>query len=119
MKKRDFILILAILFISLTGAAFSLPRGAGASVEIYRKSALVGSYDLYDDKTISFEGEDGIINVIQIQNGRVSFREATCPNRICVECGWIEKRGETICCAPAGLLVIIRGMDGGYDAVTK
>ena len=119
MKKRDIILILAILLVSLTCASFVMPHGEGAFVEVYSGNALFGSYDLNDEKTISVEGTNGIVNMIEIQNGRVRIRDATCPNRICVDCGWIDKSGESICCAPAGLLVKISGLEGDYDAVTK
>ncbi len=112
-------MILAILLISLTGWAFALPKDAGAIVDLYIGDSLSGSYDLNNDRMITVEGKNGIINTIEILNGRVRMNDATCPNRICVECGWIDKNGESICCAPAGLLVMIKGEDGGYDAVTK
>ena len=119
MKKRDIILILAILLISLTGWTFTLPQDNGSTVDLYREDTLYGSYDLKADRIVTVESESGINNTIEIKDGRVRMIDATCPNRICVECGWIDKNGESICCAPAGLLVIIRGRDGGYDAVTK
>ena len=116
MKKRDFILILAILLISLTGWAFTMPKAAGTTAEVYKGDVLYGSYSLNEDRIITVECENGILNTIEIKDGRVRMKEATCPNGTC---GWIEKRGESICCAPAGLLIIINDPDGGYDAVTK
>ena len=118
MKKRDIILILAILLISLTGWAFAMPKGNGATVDVYIGEALYGSYDLDKDQTVSVVNS-GIVNVIEIADRRARMKEATCPNRICVECGWIDKSGESICCAPSKVLMIIRSDDGGYDAVTK
>ncbi len=119
MKKRDIILILAILLFSLTGGAFMIPTGVGGTVDVYKGNTLFGSYDLNDDRIITVEADNGIINTIEISGERVRMKDATCQNRICVECGWIAGKGESICCAPAGVLVMIRGEGGDYDAITK
>ena len=45
---------------------------------------------------------------------------AGCPNKLCVRSGRISLDKECICCAPEGILIVVRSDKAGeYDAVTK
>ncbi len=119
MKKRDIILILSILLLSLSGAAFAMPVGDVGNAYVYVGGDLYGCYDLSQDMTFSIDNGNGISNVIEIIGGRIRMKEATCPGNDCVHCGYISRSGESICCAPAGIVIVIRQKDGDYDAITK
>ena len=119
MKKRDIILVAVMILISLIAALLKKKKKKGDTVEIYKDNLLYGSYPLESDTIIRIDDPEGYDNVIEISNARVRMAEADCPQRLCVSCGWMDKSGESICCAPSRLLVMIRSEDGGYDAVTK
>lgn len=56
--------------------------------------------------------------LLQIRDGRACIVEADCPDQICVRSGWIEKAGETVVCAPAGVrLTVTEGGGDGVDLV--
>lgn len=46
-------------------------------------------------------------NIVQVKNGKVCVSEADCPNRDCVEQGWIEDSSQQIVCLPHKLTVNI------------
>ena len=119
MKKRDIILILAILFVSVAGLLFILPTHESGTAYIYVGNSIYGKYDLSEDQLIRIENDNGIVNTIEIKDNRIRMKDATCPNGLCVENGWISRNNESICCVPAGVMVVIRAEDGDYDAVTK
>lgn len=119
MKKRDIMLILMILFVSVAGLLFVLPGREEGMAYIYVGNSIYGKYDLSDEQTIRIENDNGIVNIIEIKDNSIRMKDATCPNRFCVDSGPISRNNESICCVPAGVMIVIRNEDGDYDAVTK
>ncbi len=48
---------------------------------------------------------------IEAKDGRIHFKEAHCPDQICVKTGWLSKPGQTAACLPAKVLIRIEGSD--------
>lgn len=44
---------------------------------------------------------------IEVEKGRIRFKEADCPDKICVKTGWLEKPGDTAVCLPNRAVVTI------------
>lgn len=58
--------------------------------------------------------------VVETAGGRVRVRSSDCPDRICVQTGWIGKAGESIVCLPGRAVVEVRGgAKASYDAITR
>lgn len=120
MKKRDLILIAALI---ITSAAFLIPvraEGGRGYAYVYVEGELYGRYDMGEDRLITIDKGAGQVNVLEISDRSIRMKSATCPGRQCVNTGPISMNNDTICCAPSGILVIIRSdEDTGYDAITK
>ncbi len=87
---------------------------------IYVAGELYGIYDLNEDTRIHIESDDGYVNDIGIKDGSVYMESATCPYKECVKCGKISRNGESICCLPAKIMIIISSDEkADYDAITK
>lgn len=53
-----------------------------------------------------------------IENGAVSFCEADCADKVCVNTGKLTKRGDTAACLPAKVVVVIEnGEENKIDAL--
>ena len=119
MKKLDYIIIglfLLIAFILWGVSGFNLE--GGNKVRITINGQLYGEYSLFDDSCIDID-EGNIHNRIIIKDGYVYMDESSCSNKICVKQGKINNSGESICCAPNGLIVsVISEENGEYDAIT-
>lgn len=120
MKKRDMILIIVLVLVSV---AFLIPvmakEGTGDAY-IYVRGELYGVYDLSDDTNIRIDNGKGLINEIEIADNAIFMKEATCPGKQCVNSGRISRNNESICCAPAGILIVIRSdRTSEYDAITQ
>ncbi len=120
MKKRDLVLIAILIIIPAVFIAARHSGRRGASAYVYTGSTLYGVYDLAEHQEFTIESENGIINEIAVDDDGIYMKRATCPNRLCVKCGHIRNNNESLCCAPSGVLIVIRSdKEGEYDAVTK
>ena len=107
MKKRDFILIGAIIvIIAISIAVITLTKKDGAYVIVRVDGDQVAKYSL------SVDGEyelNGGTNVLRIKDGKAYLTSASCPDHLCVKQGKIDQTGETITCLPNRLTVTVYG----------
>lgn len=114
------ILILVLFIVSLAGLFAVLSDKEQGDAYIYVKGSLYGKYDLSEPTLIHIDGDNGLENDIEISGGKIFMKNANCPGRQCIKCGSISRNNESICCAPAGILIIVRSQkEAEYDAVTK
>lgn len=45
--------------------------------------------------------------IVQAEPGRIRFKQADCPDKICVNTGWLDKPGETAVCLPNRAVISI------------
>ena len=114
---RDAVLIFALLLISGAVVLFLfLTRERGGYVEVTKDGALIGTYSLAIDRTVSLNGGT---NVLEIEGGVAYLSYAECPDRTCVNTGKIMYNGQSIICLPNQITVkVISGDDGGVDFVS-
>ena len=105
MKKGDFVIIaiVAILVAISVIMSFALPQTGVRHVVIKQNNEIVYSQSLYVDNTF-----DTGTNVIEIKDGVVFVKSASCKNQVCVNTGKISKKGESIACLPNKVIVEIK-----------
>lgn len=107
MRTKYWVMIFAALLVLFTAAALLIPIvGAGNTANIYRNGECIMSIDL--DKvgegcSFTLEDEDGHINVVEVEHGRIRVASANCPDGVCVDTGWISSGLRPIVCLPARL----------------
>jgi hypothetical protein len=116
----DRVLLLVLLFVSLFGIVFVndvLPHATEVSIEVEGK--VMYRYPLNADRSVKVEGPHGHLTV-EIKDKKVRVIEASCPNRLCENQGWISRGG--IVCLPSRISVVVGGSekpDGrALDAIT-
>ncbi|MBO4904297.1 MAG: NusG domain II-containing protein [Lachnospiraceae bacterium] len=120
MNKRDMILIIAVLIFGALAYICLDSNTVGGEADIYVRGELYGSYDLSATQTVHIEHDNGIINDIEISDGSIYMKYSNCIGKQCMHTGRISHNNESICCAPAGLIITVRSKEGSdYDAVTK
>ncbi len=109
MKKRDFILIGAILAIAiLLLVIFTFTREDGAYVVVRIDGNEVTKYSLSQNGEYSLNGGT---NILRIEDGKAYLTAANCPDHLCVKQGKIYRNGETITCLPNRLTVTVCGVE--------
>lgn len=118
LKKRDILVVILLLFLSIGMAFFvqkikSNENGNYLRVELNGKE--YGTYPLNKDKTFKIKIDEDEYNIVEIKNGKVKMREANCRDLICTHMPSIEKIGETIVCLPHRLILEIISSDDKKD----
>lgn len=112
--------VLILLFLLLLGTLLllSLSGETGVTAEVYSNGKLVKTIDLLIDGEYRIES-GGHYNIICVSGGKLSVKEADCPDQICVYFGEISKKGQSIICLPHDFIVVITsGESSGVDAET-
>lgn len=96
MKKRDAIIILAVLVIAAAGmlAVRYFSPSLSPDQETHTARILVGSYvykevSLDEDQIVEINQGNDVINHVEIKDGAIYMQDSTCPDQQCVYQGEI------------------------------
>ena len=118
-KKMDILLVVFLFAIAGIMYHFASENAAGDVLYIYKNNKLYDTYSLKKDKTIDINSGKQK-NTVAIKKGKAMMKFSTCKNKYCIMHGSINKKGESVICAPNKILLKIVGKDAsGYDAVSE
>ena len=116
MKTRTWICIFILLLVFFLALALLLHfRGSGTVANVYQNGVCIRSVDLSRlTEPIAFTVRDGEghENLVEAEPGRIRVREASCPDQICVQRGWLDGGREPIVCLPAKLVIRLEKESG-------
>ena len=114
MKKKDIILIAAVLAISLISlAAIKMTQKDGKEVIVTVDGKEVYKTSIKKDQIYQIPEKNGT-NVMQIKDGKVTMIEATCPDHYCMKQKAVDEHGGSIICLPNK--VVIEGENTAADS---
>ena len=114
MKKKDIILIAAVLAISLISfAAIKMTQKDGKEVIVTVEGKEVYKTSIKKDQIYQIPEKNGT-NVMQIKDGKVTMIEATCPDHYCMKQKAVDEHGGSIICLPNK--VVIEGENTAEDS---
>lgn len=114
--------LIAIIVLSSIGGLWYLYLGPGASsehgqaviAEIYQNGEIIHTIHLdtvTESYTLRIDGDNGAYNVIEIHPGEIGICEASCPDGLCVNMGFIHSEVLPITCLPNKVVIRIRKGD--------
>ncbi len=109
-KKADliFVLVLAMIIAIIWLWSSSHENKSELVAEIIRNGQVVQKIDLNKVETPEYVTlTDGIKMTILAEKGRIRVLHSDCPNKICVNAGWLTEPGDAAVCIPADTIVII------------
>lgn len=125
MKLRygDFIIIACVALL----AAASLLLGLGSKLtggdtvaEVWQNGKLVRIIKIHElSSAVEFELDGSYLNKVEAEYGRIRFKEADCPDKVCVHTGWIGKAGQIAACVPNRAVIKIVGGPADEDVVIR
>ena len=116
-NTNDYILAALIVIISalpiLTSDIFS--DSGEKQALIYKNNTLAYTLNLSEDKEINIDKM-----TIMVKAGKIRVENSDCPQKICVNSGWISKPVEKIVCIPNKVLIEITGApkEKEYDTIS-
>ena len=122
MKNKILILICALIFfIGIIGSAIVLFTPKKTNVNIKRDGRLLYSFDLSNTEDSEIEIPYGnSSNTVEIKDGKIRVKEAECPDKTCVNMGWLSSASMPIVCLPNHLVIeFAAGYEDGVDAVAR
>ena len=123
MKKTNIILLIILLVIGVIVHVFISQKSSliipGTSENVYVRSngKLLKVLSLKKSGLYFFNGSSKGLTV-EILNSAVKVKSSGCPNKICVNAGFVRGAGTSIICAPNGIIVEI-GKRSGLDVETR
>lgn len=108
------ILLCLVSGISLIALLRPASRGAGCIADIYQDGELLASIPLDSpDAPCRFivTGENGCSNEIEVRSGSIGVISADCPDKLCVQQGFINNTRLPIVCLPNRLVIQLREAD--------
>lgn len=118
LKIGDIIIIILLLMISLIPLAVFTWQQAQIDGEkliavISVENEVIDEIDLsghegheqFDVTTHNHE-----INTVELSDGRIQIKSATCNDQVCVRTGFINRAGQTIICLPHQLVIEIQNV---------
>ena len=121
MKHRIVLTVCIALFaLGLIGSAVVLLMPKKSTVVIRRDSEVLYTFDLSTtpDQTLVIPYGDSS-NTVEIRDGAVRVKEAECPDKTCVNMGWLRSSAMPIVCLPNHLIIEFADADGGVDAISE
>lgn len=111
MKKSDAALILTLAAAALVLFFVNRSDGSADTAEVYCRGEMVWSCPL------RAEGEYEIGGVaVEVKGGRARIAYSDCPDKSCVNCGWLTHAGQSAVCIPNAVSLTLTG-GGAPDAV--
>lgn len=119
--RNDIILICTLLSVSVIFLiVLNVLNRQGDRAYVYTDGVKVYELPLSIDTSVEIEGFNGSHNTLTVSGGYAYMSDATCPDKLCIHQGRINKTGQSIVCLPDRVVVKIEGKDGSeYDAVTR
>lgn len=117
-KKWPFFLIGVLLLIGIMGSILVLRQPNTDLVKIVRDGQVLYQFDLAqtEDQIIKIEYE-GRVNTVEIKDHKIHMLEAECPDRTCVNIGWLDSSAPIVC-LPSHLVIQFSNDTDSLDGET-
>ena len=106
---------------ALCAVILLIPKEKGVIARIIQDGKVLYEIQLNEvpgPQTYHVNGENGY-NTVLVQQGHVRMMEASCPDQVCVNQGWISNSALPIVCLPNKVIIEITGGEGELDAIVQ
>lgn len=119
MTKSDSSLIFGVIALILGSYfLFDLSRGIKKYAVVYVDGREIKKIELPQSVKLDIKGKEGNIK-LEIDGRKVRVSDSSCLNKVCVNTGWINKKGEAIICLPNRAIIKILGVEKELDGTTR
>lgn len=107
-NKKDLIAVVLIFVVALClFFGYKLyNKGEGKYAQVIYDGQIIKEFPLDKDTEYIPKINENII--IEIKDNKVRFKHSDCPDKICINTGWLSQPGQTAVCLPNKMSVIIK-----------
>lgn len=98
------LLFISVLYITIMNKSLNNPKYA----YIYQNNEIIDTIDLdnvEEPYTITIKGSNNCYNTIEVRNGSIGIIDASCPDGLCKNMGFISTSVLPITCLPNHLVI--------------
>ena len=111
-ERNDLLIIMAI---SALAIILLIPHFFGRKAleaEISVDGSVIKTVNLNEvDGFYEFKTDTSPAVTVTAENGRIRVSDAECPDKLCVNCGWLDSDGDMAVCLPAKVVVSVKGAE--------
>lgn len=99
-----------LLTLGIAGSIFIYTHKADGTLtaKVYQDGTLIKTIDLSavtESYSFTVESENGAYNTIEVRPGEIAVVEASCPDKVCINMGFIKNPSLPISCLPNKLVI--------------
>lgn len=121
LRYGDFIVIVMIIIVAVLFVVLFYENNTNEKIAIISQNDIVLDrieLDKISERyVITYSGK--YPGIIEVNNGKIRFSHADCPDQVCVNTGWIDKPGQIAVCLPAGVIIKIEGAQTDVDIIVR
>lgn len=105
-----------VLLASLAAIFRPSSRGGDCIADVFQDGELLTSIPLDGSGTpgrFTVTGENGCVNEIEVRSHSIGVISADCPDKLCVQQGFVDSPGIPIVCLPNKLVIRLRDAESG------
>jgi hypothetical protein len=119
LKPGDYLIFIVNITAIIVFSLIVYGGNASASVVLIETDSEQWIYSLDEDRVEHIHGKQGD-TIVEIKDGKVHIADSPCPDKLCVQMGWLEKTNDWAACLPNGVFVTVQGeRDDGIDAISQ
>lgn len=122
MKSTKFWIILIAIFAIAAAAGVYVVYSTtpGTVARVYSGGELVREIDLSrvtEPYSFTVESSNGGENTVSVEPGRIRVSSADCPDKVCVNQGWVDSGAAPIVCLPNQLVIRLTDPEGTENII--
>ncbi len=121
LRYGDYIVIVMIIIVAVLFVVLFYDNNTNEKIAIISQNDIVLDrieLDKISERyVITYSGK--YPGIIEVNNGKIRFSHADCPDQVCVNTGWIDKPGQIAVCLPAGVIIKIEGAQTDVDIIVR
>lgn len=121
MTPGDWLVVLALLGISLAGIAWLAAAPTGSRVVVTCGDQTCFTAGLDQDRSVDLDGPLGRTHLVIDAKGAY-VTSSPCPRKVCMAMGPAKRSGDLLACVPNRIMVRIEGpngQEGPYDLLSR
>lgn len=116
--RKDFLVLFIIALVGLVIGGFIIVTSkSGENVVVKVDAEVIKTLPLGMDTVYEIKTKAGT-NTLTIKDHKAYMSYATCPDKLCMKMGRIDKSGQSVVCLPNRVIIQIEGGDYEIDTYT-
>lgn len=108
LKAADFVILILNIAVIVLLSFYVYSENRGEATVLIEAEGDEWIFPLGEDRIEHIHGIMGD-TIVEISDGRVRIADSPCPDKLCVQMGWLENNNDWAACLPNGVFILVEG----------